>query len=826
MPALAATFGETSQSKTQGALLEDSLRTSLAVDGKTPATATVADWYKAVTGTLCAALSDNWQETRERQRDSRAKDISYLSIEYLPGPNMQTALFASGLNDAMRKVLTGFGVDPEKVIRHEPDPGLGNGGLGRLAACFLDSGANLHLPMVGYGLFYEKGFFRQHIGEHGHQSEHEDLWVADGGHWMFPQQDRAYTVRFFGHEECDWYGKYLWKDAISVKGRACDVMIPGHDGLTTNTLRLWKSELPENFNTGNAEANALLGRINERLYPDDSHEFGKKLRLMQEYFFTSLSIQDIVHRHLTQNRTLDNLAKTSAIQLNDTHPAIAVAELMRILVDEHGVEWNKAKEITRATCFYTNHTLMPEALEHWHEGLMGHLLPRHRGIIQGLHEDLMKEVDAKIPPHERDACKDRVAIIRHGQIRMGHLAAFYSAKTNGVSVMHSGLVRENLFPDLERLRGTGTAANHTNGVTPRRWLLQANTGLAALIEEKLGHTDWVTNLSSLDKGLNAFQHNQDFRARFRQVKIENKERLAARIKEKGGPDLKPTALFDVQIKRFHEYKRQFMNILHTVALYQDILENPGVGRPDTVKIFAGKAAPTYAKAKEHIALVNWLAGRINGDSRVGDRLKVVFMGDYNVSNAQVIIPAADISEQISTAGTEASGTSNMKFALNGALTIGTRDGANVEIGYETGEDNIFFFGKTKEEIDELDRKGYNPQDFIKGNPRLQKALDFLRRETPFGHLADDVQHGDRWKIAADFGDYWDKQERARSYYLNNPESWLTKSIVNTRKGAHFSSDDTIRRYADMWGVSPVIPGAAAPAPVTVRQPSPVPQASY
>lgn len=796
--------------------LKERLRRSLAdIDGKTPETAETGDWAKAVAAILRDEMEETWQQTEERQSAKGVKSVNYLSLEYLLGPHMQTALHATGLDAEMREALAGSGADADKVIKHEPDPGLGNGGLGRLAACFLDSGANLGLPMTGYGLFYKDGFFRQRINEGGGQEVEADPWVSEGGHWGAAKPEINYDLQFFG-----WNNHNDWQDELTVSGSAVDFMIPAYDGKTVNTLRLWKIEGLDRLNTGDPEKNELLRRINDRLYPDDSTDFGKKLRLMQEYAFTSLSLQDIVRRHYETNASLDNLAETAAIQLNDTHPAIAVAELMRILIDDEGIEWERAKQIVRETCFYTNHTLMPEALEQWPEGMMEYVLPRHKGIIMGLDWDLKQEVEAKIPQEEWDACKDRVAIIRDGKIRMGHLAAFCTGGTNGVSAMHSDLVRERLFPDLEVLRPEGGVTNHTNGITPRRWLKQANPGLAALITEQVGSEDWITDLSSIDEALAPLQDDEDFQRRFAAIKRENKERFAAYVKETGGPEISADAFYDAQIKRFHAYKRQFMNILHTVALYQDILENPDKERPDTVKIFAGKAAPSYFVAKEYIALVNQLADKINSDPNVGGKLKVVFVEDYNVSKAQLIIPAADLSEQISTAGTEASGTSNMKFALNGARTMGTRDGANVEIGERTGEENISFFGHTKEELDALDEAGYDPQEFLAKDERLVKALEFVA-DMGFKHLADDItEHGDHWKLAADFVDYWTKQEEARALYMNDPQAWLTQAIANIRAGSHFSSDDTIKGYAQKtWKVGPGQPEAEA-KPV-LAQPVPV-----
>lgn len=795
------------ETQTPANLVAEQLRTALAENASSVEKATTADWYHAVSTILRKKLLQSWTETGDRQ--SAGKRANYLSLEYLLGPNTQTAMDAAKLGDDICEALVKLGADPNEVVKYELDPGLGNGGLGRLAACFLDSGANLHLPMAGYGLFYREGFFKQKIVG-GKQVEEEDHWTRNGNPWEVRCVEVPYKVKFFGRQDTPWQNKYTWADAVEVKALAHDIMVPSYDGKTVNNLRLWDADL-RNFEFKNEEAKELLWKLNYRLYPDDSNDKGKKLRLMQEYFFTSLSLQDIVSRHLATNKSLDNLADTAAIQLNDTHPSIAVAELMRLLVDEHGMKWDKARDITRNVCFYTNHTLMPEALESWKTDLMKEVLPRHLGIIGQLNSDLLADAEkvmGGMNDADKEALRNRIRIIKDDRVRMGHLAAFYSKQVNGVSMMHSLLVKNDLFPDLVKVRGPESIRNHTNGITPRRWLVQANPDLANLITDTMGTDEWITDLPTIDKGLEKAQHDPRFRAAFAEIKVQNKQNLADMVRAMGGPELKANALYDIQIKRFHEYKRQFMNILHTVALYQDILDNPDKQRPDTVKIFAGKAAPSYAVAKENIELANWLADKINTDPRVGDKLKVAFIEDYNVSKAQVIVPAADISEQISTAGTEASGTSNMKFTLNGALTMGTRDGANVEIGERAGEDNIFFFGNTVSDIQRLNQTGYNPKTFIDKDERLRKALDFLK-DTPFANLADEVKNGDHWKIAADFGDYWAKQEEARDMYLNRPAEWLTKSIINTRAGAHFSSDDTIRGYARMWGIRPT---SAAPVP--------------
>lgn len=795
--------------------LQGELRTALERHGKTPANAETVDWYVAVAETARDRLLHLWEQDQKARDAAHIKRANYLSMEYLPGPHTGGSLRGAGIYDAMCAALRSMGQDPSEVYGHEPDPGLGNGGLGRLASCFADSAACLHIPMVSYGLFYRDGFFRQHINDKGRQVALPDSWLIDGENpWSVVRNDRRYAVKFCGWDRDRGSAGHEWAGATEIPGIAHDIMVPAFDGRGVNTKRLWNvapdAEIPR------SEIGEIARLINARLYPYDKNDRGRKLRLMQEYFFVSCSLQDVIARHLQNNPSLDNLAEFAAIQINDTHPALAVPELMRLLVDEHGTAWGKARDITQQACFYTNHTLMPEALECWETGLFAYVLPRHYGIVQGLQADLMREVENKMVGRSQQDIWDaqkRVSLIHDGRVRMGHIAAFGTAQTNGVSAMHSELVARDLFPDLRDLRGEDAIVNHTNGITPRGWLVEANPALAELITETLGHNKWIGDLPQVSSGLWAAQNDPAFRQGFRDIKHANKQRLAGLVERLCGIQLDPDALFDIHVKRVHEYKRQLLNALHIVALYQDILENPAAPRPNTVKIFAGKAADGYTEAEDCIELIHFLADKIGNDPRVGDKLKVVFLPNYRVSLARIIVPAADLSEQISTAGTEASGTSNMKFALNGAVTIGTQDGANVEIGEKVGRDNIFFFGRTKPELDALRQSGYRPLDFIGGDgqspSRLGRALRFLKG-TSFKHMADSIRNDDRWALATDFNDYWDKQERARALYLNDPEKWLTMSIANTRAGAKFSSDGTMREYADAWGVEPFV-GLAAHA---------------
>ncbi|MCB1591149.1 MAG: glycogen/starch/alpha-glucan family phosphorylase [Alphaproteobacteria bacterium] len=757
------------------------------------------DWYAAVAGYLRDSLVPSWQATEETYlSDDVGRQAHYISIEWLLGPNISTALQAAKAEGVIKEALENLGQDYEKILNFEIDPGLGNGGLGRLAACFIDSSANLHIPMTGYGLFYRDGFFRQEINEEGQQVERPHQWHSEGYPWTFRRDDLGpFKVSVFGKDA----------DPLVLDVVAHDMMAPSYDGQTVNTLRLWELVIPEGLDAGNAHKNWEVRAVNQQLYPDDRDTGGKDLRLLQEYVMVSATLQSIVQDHLTKNPSLDNLFKTTSIQINDTHPALAIPELMRILIDEHGMDWDKAKDTTRKVCNYTNHTLMPEALEKWDRGKLDYLSPRIEAILYRLHNELMDEADVKLAhlgDEERAAAKGRMCIRYGDDYRMGHLAAFYSNRVNGVSAMHTELVFDDLFPDLIPMRGSAVKVNHTNGISQRRFLVKANPALSTLLTRTLGNEDWVNDLEHLDE---LKQHLDDpaFVERFAAIKRGNKERLAELVELETGVVLDTDALFDVHVKRIHEYKRQLMNLLHTVALYQDIKENPDKDRPKVAKILAGKAAPGYGTAKGIIALAHRIQYILEEDKSIDGKLKLAFIPNYNVRKAEIIIPGTNLSEQISTAGTVASGTSNMKFALNGAMTIGTRDGANVEIGEEAGEENIFFFGKTEQELEEIARDGYDPEEYIEGSPRLKKALEFLDQQG-FKYLADTVRHKDQYRIAADFDDYWEKHEQASTLYHQNRPEWRRKTILNTVAGAHFSSDKTVAGYAmENWGVQAVYP---------------------
>lgn len=788
---------------------EANIRNRLHGMGKTAETANTGDMYAAVAQVIRDELVPVWEATKEAYRSPDVKQAYYVSIEWLLGPNISTALNAVGANKEIRAALGKMGHNSDKVLDFEMDPGLGNGGLGRLAACFIDSGANRHLPLQGYGLMYDDGFFRQELKD-GHQVELPDEWERNGNPWSFRRNDVAYPVSLFRDHP------------VTLHVVANDVMVPSYDKQTVNTLRLWKIDVPAGFNSGNAEVNDLIRRANKELYPEDKTEAGKNLRIVQEYVLTSASLQNILDRHLEKHPTLDNLAESSSIQINDTHPALVVPELMRLLTDVHGMEWEQAKKITREVANYTNHTLMGEALEKWHVGKMDYVLPRMRQIIDRLQHDLMAEADVKLAhlsKSERDAAKGRMSI-RGGDedgnyMRMGHMAAYCTNRVNGVSAMHTELVFKELFPDLTAMRGEDIKVNHTNGVSPRRWLVKANPALAELVTEALGTDKWITNLELLE-GLGRNHGNSDFMQDLNTIKHANKQRTAQMVKAETGVDIDPRAMFDIQIKRIHAYKRQLMNLIHAVALYKKILENPDADCPAVVKIIAGKAAKGYEEAKDVIKLTNTLADVINADERTKGKIKLVFVPNYNVSKAEVLIPGADLSEQISTAGTEASGTSNMKFALNGALTIGTRDGANVEIGEQTGEDNIFFFGMKNDQVETLKKKGYRPADHI--SPRLHEALMFIAQQGEVGRrIADYVWTNDFYMAAADFESYWDAHQKAQDLYHHDPQAWLEKSLTNVIAGSHFSSDRTITNYQEKnWGIKEVIPGSAPSRTATVK----------
>ena len=795
--------------------IDEKLLTSVAAE---PATANTKEIYKALAQVARDRLAKRWVKTQSADRRNKARRVYYMSMEFLIGRSLDNALSALDLHDAAATSFSAAGGPSVRdIFECEPDAALGNGGLGRLAACFLDSMATLELPSWGYGMRYEYGMFAQSV-INGTQVEHPDSWLVDGTPWEFPRPGTHFTVRFGGSAE--HHGEWAeWNAAEAVEARAYDYVIPGHATDRVSTLRLWKAGAPAQidlnaFNSGDyaraAEFKNRFENISWVLYPNDSTPAGRELRLRQEYFFVSASLQDILFHHLEEHASLLNLADQVAIHLNDTHPAIAVAELMRLLCDEHGLLWNDAWAQCRRIFSYTNHTLMPEALETWPVGLMQHLLPRHMRIIYRINQDFLNEVAQRFPG-DIDLIR-RVSLIDDAdgnpdnkRVRMAHLCIVGSHRINGVSQLHSDLMVQTIFADFAKLY-PDRFHNKTNGVTPRRWLAQANLGLSRLIDTRLGK-DWRHKLDRLGE-LRPAADDAEFKKQFAAAKRVNKERLADYIRRETGILLDPDSLFDVQVKRIHEYKRQLLNILHVITRYNLILHGHGEHLAPRSVIFAGKAASSYHMAKQIIHLIHDVANVVNNDPRTRDKLKVVFVPNYGVSIAELIMPAADLSEQISTAGTEASGTGNMKLSLNGALTIGTEDGANIEIRDNVGADNIFIFGNSTQEVHKLRRNGYDPRSIYQTNPQLNETLNKLdggffcntdrrRYHDIFNSL---VNYGDHYMLLADFADYIATQMRVDNLYLT-PDEWQRKAILNIAGMGSFSSDRTIREYAiDTWNM--------------------------
>jgi glycogen phosphorylase len=786
--------------------------------GKDPQHATRHDWFFALALAVRDRLVDGWMTTTRTVYDDDRKRVYYLSLEFLIGRLLADSLRNLGLYEAAAQAMSTLGADAEEVLKVEPDAALGNGGLGRLAACLLDSMATLGIAAFGYGIRYEHGLFKQGL-DHGWQVERPEDWLAFGNPWEFERAEAVYPVRLYGHvrEERDGSGRriHIWEGGQRVLAVAYDTPVVGWGGRHVNTLRLWSAQSGnlinlEAFNRGDymhaVQDQILSQSISRVLYPNDATEAGQELRLKQEYFFTSASLQDILHRHLTSHPDLRTLPDQAAIQLNDTHPAIAVPELMRLLIDVHGVDWDTAWKITRGTIHYTNHTLMPEALERWSVLLIERLLPRQMQIIYEINAHVLGELRAR--PDNHDPFLSEISLIDEGYgrfVRMGHLAFLGARKVNGVSALHGELMKRTVFRSLHRLFPDRITAI-TNGVTPRRWILDSNPDLATLITETLGHGRWITDLERLEE-IAPRASDAAFQARFASVKRANKERLASFIARRHHLSLPTDALFDVHIKRIHEYKRQLLNILEAVATYADILDGPGNDRVPRVKIFAGKAAPSYLRAKLIIKLINDVAVVVNSEAKVGARLKILFLPNYNVSLAQVLIPGAELSEQISTAGMEASGTGNMKFALNGALTIGTLDGANIEMLEHVGPDNIFIFGLTADEVARSRQGGFSPRAAIDASPRLTRAFELIEAghfspDDPgrFRPLLDDLANFDHFRVTADFDSYATAQRRVEQTYAE-PSAWWPKAVLNTAHLGWFSSDRTVRDYArEIWRV--------------------------
>ena len=781
--------------------------------GKDVHSATPHDWFTATVLALRDKIIDQWMESTHRTYKAAGKRVYYLSLEFLIGRLLRDALSNMGLTREMEKALRSYGFDLAAIEDLEPDAALGNGGLGRLAACFMESLASLDIPAYGYGIRYVNGMFRQRIDD-GWQVELPETWLSHGNPWEFDRRESAYRIGF-GGEVVDQGDGVAWIPAEQVEASAVDTPVVGWRGKRVNTLRLWTASALDPIRLDAFNAGDYTGALAEEvraeslvrvLYPADSSLAGQELRLRQEYFFTSASIQDIVRRHLQTNPDLTNLPDKAAIQLNDTHPAVAVAEIMRLLVDVHGVEFNEAWDITRRTVGYTNHTLLPEALESWPLPLFERLLPRHMQIIYAINSRVLRE--ARKAGLDSRAISS-ISLIDEGgerRVRMANLAFVGAHSVNGVAALHTDLMKSTVFSDLHALYPT-RINNKTNGVTPRRWLQQCNPGLVSVITDAIGPAflDDAVQLSELA----AFADDAAFGERIAEVKRANKVALANYVRKTQGVRLDPDALFDVQIKRIHEYKRQLLNLIETVALYDQIRSHPERDWVPRVKIFGGKAASSYHNAKLIIKLASDIARRVNADPSVGGLLKVVFMPNYNVSKAERIIPAADLSEQISTAGMEASGTGNMKFALNGALTIGTLDGANVEIKDRVGDDNIVIFGLTADEVAAQRAGGYNPRAMIEGSRELQQAISAIATgvfspDDPHRYegLMGGIYDSDWFMVAADFDAYHAAQRHVDRLWQDQA-GWRAKAIRNIANVGWFSSDRTISEYArDIWGASP------------------------
>jgi glycogen phosphorylase len=809
----------------RGAIREaivDRLERSL---GKDIGSSTRRDIYDALAIAVREELSERWLATRRRVTHARVKRVCYLSMEFLLGRSLVNALssFDGGLLDEVRDALQSLGHDLDAIAAEEEDPGLGNGGLGRLAACFLDSLATLGYSATGYGIRYDYGIFQQIIDEHGNQREIASSWLGFQNFWESGRGGVRYRVRFGGecHATRDDQGRvhYQWVNTHDVWAVGYDILIPGNRSPTVNHLRLWSGRgiTPfhiDAFNAGNYAA-AVAEQVDAKnlsrvLYPDDTTSQGKELRFKQQYFCVSASLQDLLTQHLGEGRSLHELSDAAAIQLNDTHPALTIVELMRLLVDEHNLEWAESWTIVKQVCSYTNHTLLPEALETWPVSLFERVLPRHLQIVYQINRSFLEDVSSRYP-HDHDRRRRMSLIGEEGdrRVRMAYLSVVGSHKVNGVAKLHSKLMRQTIFADFAQL-WPERFTNVTNGIAVRRWLKQANLGLANLFTEQLG-TVWENDLEDLER-LKWAADDAGMRQRFRDIKRANKQRLANTMRDLIGVQVNVDALFDVQVKRIHEYKRQLLNLLHVIVRYQRILANPQTEVVPRVVIIAGKAAPGYVIAKAIIKLINNVARTINNDPRIGDKLKLCFLPDYDVSLAQEIMPAADLSQQISTAGMEASGTGNMKLALNGALTIGTLDGANIEIKDAVGEENIFIFGMTAEQVVMQRAKGYYPYEIAANNPELKRAIemiesgyfspDNLASSKPIADLL--LSDGEHFLVLADFESYLAAQEQVDALY-RDADQWSRKAMINSLSMGPFSSDRSIREYADsIWNIKPVL----------------------
>jgi starch phosphorylase len=805
------------------AAIYDRLTRSL---GKEPETATPRDIYDALSLAVREELSARWLATQRRVARARVKRLCYLSVEFLPGRSLVNALSSldGELIDEARQAIASMGHDYDSVIALEVDPGLGNGGLGRLAACFLDSLATLQYPATGYGIRYDYGIFTQSIDNDGSQRESASTWLRLHNVWETPRSDARYIVRFGGRvlKTHDVHGqgeRSRWVETQDVLAVGFDQLVPGNRSPTVNHLRLWSARALqpfhiEDFNAGNYSA-AVEDQVDAKnlsrvLYPDDSTPQGKELRFKQQYFFVSASIQDILATHLAEERTLEDLPSAMAIQMNDTHPTLAIPELMRLLIDQYDMPWSQAWDICKSVFGYTNHTLLPEALETWPVNFFERFLPRHLEIVYRINEEFLLEVEKRFKGD--DAAKTTLSIIgeNHGRrVRMAHLAVVASHKVNGVAKLHSELMQKTIFSGFAQML-PDRFTNVTNGITVRRWLKQSNPRLSRLLTERLGSA-WENDLEEIER-LRWAADDPSFRALFRDIKRANKMALSEEVDRRTGIDVSVDSLFDVQVKRIHEYKRQLLNILYVITRYNRIKARPDEPFVPRTVFFAGKAAPGYVLAKGIIRLINNVSTTINQDPQTLTKLKCVYLPDYDVSLAQTIMPAADLSQQISTAGMEASGTGNMKLALNGALTIGTLDGANIEIRDCVGEDNIFIFGMTADEVARRRADGYRPREIVAANAELANTLEMIRNgafnkgDNGYAHQIVDrlTSDGEPFLVLADFEAYCAAQDRVDALYRNT-EEWSRKAVLNTVGMGPFSSDRSIREYAErIWNIRPVI----------------------
>jgi starch phosphorylase len=790
------------------------------MQGKFAALATRNDYYMALAYAVRDRMLQRWISTAATYTREASRTVAYLSAEFLMGPHLGNNLLNLGITDTVREGLGELGLDLEDLLRQEEEPGLGSGGLGRLAACFIDSLATLEIPSLGYGIRYEFGIFQQQIVD-GWQIEKTDKWLRFGNPWEVARPEWAVSVKFGGttehyldDRECP---RVRWMPHKIVHGVPYDTLILGYRTNTANTLRLWSAEAPESFDFAAFNSGDYYGAVNQKvtsenlskvLYPNDEQLRGKELRLEQQYFFVSCSIQDMFRIVRTQGVPYEQFHEKFAAQLNDTHPAIAIAELMRILIDDCALPWGEAWNVTTRTFAYTNHTLLPEALERWPLEVFGRVLPRHLQIVYDINAHFLEEVRMRFLGDEERI--RRMSIIDENDqryVRMAHLACIGSHSINGVAALHTELLKRDVLRDFHEL-WPQKFSNKTNGVTPRRWLALSNPPLAELITEHIGD-GWIKDLAELRR-LEPLAEDAAFRARWRAIKLKNKGDLAALALERTGIRIDPDSMFDVLVKRIHEYKRQHLKVLHIVSLYHRLKSNPNLPVAPRTFLFGGKAAPGYHLAKLMIKLITSVGDVINRDPDVRGRLKVVFLPNFNVTNAQHVYPAADLSEQISTAGKEASGTGNMKFCMNGALTIGTLDGANIELREEIGAENFFLFGLSVEEVLALNSRGYRPGDYYAANPQLREVIDLLRSgyftrgdTALLGPLMDNLMQQDPYMLFADFASYLECQERVSAAY-RDPERWTRMAILNTARSGKFSSDRSIREYsADIWQVEPV-----------------------